>query len=81
MENQAIVRVEDATKIYKQGIVEVRAVDDISFQIKTGDFAALCGPSGSGKTTVLNLIGGHRLWIREIKSQVIGRDQTTLLGD
>jgi putative ABC transport system ATP-binding protein len=58
MKDQAIVRLEDASKYYWQGKMEVRAVDGLSFQIHKGDFAALCGPSGSGKTTVLNLIGG-----------------------
>lgn len=58
MKDQAIVRLEDATKYYQQGSMEVRAVDGLSFEIHRGDFAALCGPSGSGKTTVLNLIGG-----------------------
>lgn len=58
MTHQSIVRLEDATKVYQQGKVEVRAVDGMSLSIGKGDFAALCGPSGSGKTTVLNLIGG-----------------------
>jgi len=58
MADQAIVRLEGATKLYSQGKMEVRAVDNLSFHINKGDFAALCGPSGSGKTTVLNLIGG-----------------------
>jgi putative ABC transport system ATP-binding protein len=58
MKDQAIVRLEDASKYYQQGQMEVRAVDGLSFEIRKGDFAALCGPSGSGKTTVLNLIGG-----------------------
>jgi putative ABC transport system ATP-binding protein len=58
MKNQAIVRLEEASKYYQQGKMEVRAVDGLSFEIHKGDFAALCGPSGSGKTTVLNLIGG-----------------------
>jgi putative ABC transport system ATP-binding protein len=58
MKNQAIVRLEEASKYYQQGKMEVRAVDKLSFEIHKGDFAALCGPSGSGKTTVLNLIGG-----------------------
>ena len=58
MQDQSIVRLEDSTKIYQQGKVEVRAVDRLSLNINKGDFAALCGPSGSGKTTVLNLIGG-----------------------
>ena len=58
MKDQAIVILEDASKYYQQGQMEVRAVDGLSFEINRGDFAALCGPSGSGKTTVLNLIGG-----------------------
>jgi len=58
MEHQSIVHLEDTTKIYQQGKVEVCAVDRLSLSIKKGDFASLCGPSGSGKTTVLNLIGG-----------------------
>jgi len=58
MKDQAIVMLEDASKYYRQGQMEVRAVDGLSFEIHKGDFAALCGPSGSGKTTVLNLIGG-----------------------
>jgi len=58
MEDHAIVRLEDASKYYQQGRMEVHAVDGLSFEIHKGDFTALCGPSGSGKTTVLNLIGG-----------------------
>lgn len=33
-------------------------MDDVSFTVKKGDFAAIVGTSGSGKTTLLNLIGG-----------------------
>ena len=53
-----IVRLEAVSKIYQQGQLEVRAVDNVSLEIDTGDFCALCGPSGSGKTTILNMIGG-----------------------
>lgn len=58
MKDQAIVKLEDASKYYQQGQMEVKAVDSLSLEIHKGDFAALCGPSGSGKTTILNLIGG-----------------------
>lgn len=55
---QDIVRLESVSKLYRQGKLEVRAVDNVSLEIDTGGFCALCGPSGSGKTTILNMIGG-----------------------
>ena len=58
MHGRSIVRLDEATKVYQQGKVEVSAVDRLSLDIDKGEFATLCGPSGSGKTTVLNLIGG-----------------------
>ena len=36
----------------------VKAVDDVSFQIKEGEFFSLLGPSGCGKTTLLRLLAG-----------------------
>lgn len=45
------------SKEYSIGIRTVRAVKDISLQLKKGSFTAIMGPSGSGKTTLLNLIG------------------------
>ncbi len=57
-EEEAIVKVRDLSKIYKQGSIEVAALSDVSLDIHRGDFAVLAGPSGSGKTTLLNLIGG-----------------------
>ncbi|MBU0484705.1 MAG: ABC transporter ATP-binding protein [Proteobacteria bacterium] len=55
--SEKIVKLEKISKIYKQGRLEVKAVDDFSLAINKGEFAALCGPSGSGKTTILNMIG------------------------
>ena len=40
------------------GEVEIRAVDEISFEISKGEFVVIVGPSGAGKTTVLNILGG-----------------------
>jgi len=45
-------------KHYRQGELEVQALDGIDLNIEEGEFAALVGPSGSGKTTLLNVIGG-----------------------
>ena len=52
------VQLENITKVYKMGEVEIRAVDEIDFAIKKGEFVVIVGPSGAGKTTVLNILGG-----------------------
>lgn len=51
------IRLENATKIYRIGEVETRALDGVSIGFEAGEFTALVGPSGSGKTTLLQLIG------------------------
>ncbi|MDH5508882.1 MAG: ABC transporter ATP-binding protein [Nitrospinota bacterium] len=53
----AIVRLEKVSRVYQQGKVEVKAVDDLSLIINKGEFTVISGPSGSGKTTTLNMIG------------------------
>ena len=54
----SLVELENVSKMYRLGTVEVWAVRDIDLHIEEGSFVAFVGPSGSGKTTLLNLIGG-----------------------
>jgi putative ABC transport system ATP-binding protein len=55
--NEYSVRLDNVSKIYKSGEVEVRALEHISFSLKRGEFAAIVGPSGSGKSTLMNILG------------------------
>ena len=52
-----IVELDNVTKRYRQGAVEVDALRGLTLSVARGEFTAVCGPSGSGKTTMLNLIG------------------------
>jgi putative ABC transport system ATP-binding protein len=53
-----ILEVKNLSKIYGKGETAVKALDDVSFSIKKGEFVCIIGPSGSGKSTLLHLLGG-----------------------
>jgi putative ABC transport system ATP-binding protein len=57
LSSDVLVEIKKISKIYKLDKTEVRAVDELTYTIRKGDFIVLGGPSGSGKTTLLNIIG------------------------
>ncbi len=52
-----MIRVEDVTKTYWMGDVEVQALAGLSFTVEDGEMVAIMGPSGSGKSTLMNILG------------------------
>ena len=54
----AYIEFNKISKYYQMGEVEIKAVNEVSFEIDEGEFVVILGQSGAGKTTMLNMLGG-----------------------
>jgi putative ABC transport system ATP-binding protein len=76
-ERNTVIRATGVGKIYREGVTELRALQEVDLEVRAGELTLLMGPSGSGKTTLLSILGCI-LRASEGKLEVLGEDVSSL---
>ena len=77
--SDTVLELQNVSKIFGEGDTQVKALDNVSFSIKRGEFVLIVGSSGSGKSTLLNMIG--LLDKPTIGKVILDGKETTALND
>jgi putative ABC transport system ATP-binding protein len=78
-DGQSLISIENMTKVYRMGEVEVQALRGVSLEVQPGAMVAIMGPSGSGKSTLMNILGA--LDVPTSGTYLLGGENVSRMGE